>query len=430
MEILYEREGGKTYAVLSWEKVEIEAGKEEVGKMTGSDYQVQMIEKNQIPGLLPCYITYENGQPRFHYDVTGKTSMKELFGKGMLRSTQLLCFHQTLLELMMNLDRFLLCMQRIVLLENVIFFDKKTMQPYFCYYPDEQHDLEDDVKSIYKNFMGLVDYADQRAVEMVYQLEALAMNQNYTADTIREVLKNKTQQHSQNGMEGKTIVQETEKETAFNQHQDMIRGLFDDEEEENESKKKLREKLLAVWKQSKEKIINLVMQKLPKRFASRISNKCKKKELQSTVCPSQENMFELPKQREDRKISGQKEQCRQDEEDEMFTRRLGSEEELTCFRLIGMDGRPEQIRICNLPSVLGTHKEMADVCVGDDTVSRVHAKFSNANGTFQIEDLNSTNGTLLNGEDLLPYTPKTLKNGDILTFGGAKYRIDNMRQTI
>lgn len=428
MEVLYEREGGKTYAVLKWTEGIKEDGSVGIEEMPGSDYQIQMIEKNQIPGLLPCYITYENGFPRFHYDVTGKTSMKEIFGKGMLRSSQLLCFHQTLLELMANLDRFLLCVQRIVLLESVIFFDKKTIQPYFCYYPDVQHDLEDDIKNIYKSFMGLVDYADQRAVEMVYQLEALAMNRNYTADTIREVLKNRPQQQKDSMQDEKSKICEVKKEEYLNRQQDVLQGLFDDEEDE-EKKNSFKEKLLALWTEKKEKIIHAVKQRLPEKLAHRIW--VKKQNPDGELGKSKKYVLESEVSMEEKWTPDQKKTCLQMEaEEEMFTRRLGSEDELTYFRLIGIDGRPEQIRICNIPSVLGTHKEMADICIGDDTVSRVHAKFSNANGTFRVEDLNSTNGTLLNGEDLLPYTPKTLKNGDILTFGGAKYRIDNMRQTI
>ncbi|MBP8784649.1 MAG: FHA domain-containing protein [Synergistaceae bacterium] len=48
------------------------------------------------------------------------------------------------------------------------------------------------------------------------------------------------------------------------------------------------------------------------------------------------------------------------------------------------------------------------------TVSRHHARITNSQNLWQIEDLNSTNGTWINGVRLQPKTLSPLKNGDIL----------------
>ena len=62
-------------------------------------------------------------------------------------------------------------------------------------------------------------------------------------------------------------------------------------------------------------------------------------------------------------------------------------------------------------------------------VSREHACMFRRGSAIEVEDLASTNGTLLNGERLSPYLPVTLKDGDQLQLGmlliqvgfGAKY---------
>ncbi len=50
-------------------------------------------------------------------------------------------------------------------------------------------------------------------------------------------------------------------------------------------------------------------------------------------------------------------------------------------------------------------------------VSRQHACIFQRGETVEVQDLASTNGTLLNGERLAPYVPEPLKDGDQLQLG-------------
>ena len=55
-----------------------------------------------------------------------------------------------------------------------------------------------------------------------------------------------------------------------------------------------------------------------------------------------------------------------------------------------------------------------DVVVPDRQVSRVHARIRRGDGAFWIEDLESKNGTHVNGQRLLPGTPHRLQGGDMI----------------
>ena len=55
-----------------------------------------------------------------------------------------------------------------------------------------------------------------------------------------------------------------------------------------------------------------------------------------------------------------------------------------------------------------------DICLDVTTVSNRHATLSHINGQWMLSDLNSTNGTLVNG---LIIEKTFLKNGDVLHFG-------------
>lgn len=59
----------------------------------------------------------------------------------------------------------------------------------------------------------------------------------------------------------------------------------------------------------------------------------------------------------------------------------------------------------------------------DQGVGRRHARVFVQNGQFQIEDLNSTNGTLLNGRRLAPQQPQVLRDGDLIQIGKMMMRI-------
>ena len=56
-----------------------------------------------------------------------------------------------------------------------------------------------------------------------------------------------------------------------------------------------------------------------------------------------------------------------------------------------------------------------DVVLIDPEASRKHAQISFQAGRYVVEDLGSTNGTFVNGQQIL--TPKTLNRGDVIEVG-------------
>ena len=60
-----------------------------------------------------------------------------------------------------------------------------------------------------------------------------------------------------------------------------------------------------------------------------------------------------------------------------------------------------------------------DIVINDPNVSRKHARISRADNGFVVEDLGSTNGTLLDGA---PIDRERIESGDELTFGQSRAR--------
>lgn len=68
--------------------------------------------------------------------------------------------------------------------------------------------------------------------------------------------------------------------------------------------------------------------------------------------------------------------------------------------------------------IIGRERAAADVILRDPNVSRRHAELTFTGSDWSIEDLNSTNGTLVNNRRI---TRCPLRNGDLLTFGLSNF---------
>lgn len=73
------------------------------------------------------------------------------------------------------------------------------------------------------------------------------------------------------------------------------------------------------------------------------------------------------------------------------------------------------------PVVIG-RSPGADIVIGDDFVSSRHARVFQRGDDVLIEDLGSTNGTILNGDRLR--TPQSLRPGDSIDIGAVRLEVE------
>ena len=89
--------------------------------------------------------------------------------------------------------------------------------------------------------------------------------------------------------------------------------------------------------------------------------------------------------------------------------------------LAGFDAAGKKLRIA-VPSrgtsasgggyVVGRHGALVDQVVADANISRRHARITVEHGQCIIEDLNSSNGTRVNGVRLVAFEPVAITAGD------------------
>ncbi|BEP29616.1 FHA domain-containing protein [Helicovermis profundi] len=66
-----------------------------------------------------------------------------------------------------------------------------------------------------------------------------------------------------------------------------------------------------------------------------------------------------------------------------------------------------------------------NIWIQDQTIGRIHAKVLKLNGKFFIKDMNSLNGTFLNGHRIDSGINVEIKNGDVVAFAKIKFAINN-----
>ncbi|KIL40172.1 hypothetical protein SD70_15220 [Gordoniibacillus kamchatkensis] len=97
-------------------------------------------------------------------------------------------------------------------------------------------------------------------------------------------------------------------------------------------------------------------------------------------------------------------------------------------------GHPlKRIMLRQAPLVIGRSGEHTDYRLDGEGVSRRHVEIVYDEGAYYAKDLGSMNGTLWNGESMVPYRAYPLQEGDCLTVARTELRfrfVENIRKTV
>ncbi len=81
----------------------------------------------------------------------------------------------------------------------------------------------------------------------------------------------------------------------------------------------------------------------------------------------------------------------------------------------------ETIIIKQFPFMMGRLVNQVDYCINNPAVGKLHAEISKINESYFISDMNSRNGTIINGERIEPTKKSIIKNGDRITLGNEEF---------
>ena len=81
----------------------------------------------------------------------------------------------------------------------------------------------------------------------------------------------------------------------------------------------------------------------------------------------------------------------------------------------------EKIVMQKFPCVIGSDGDCVDICLSDTSVSRRHAIIRYIQDRFILIDLNSKNGTFINGSPILPEHEMEIHDNDVIRFSRNEF---------
>lgn len=193
------------------------------------DYQMKMLQVNEIDGILSVKGRGIDGNSFYDYNVSGKLSMQAMYERNKVSGEDLKIFLRCLLSVIREIEKHLLNIHCILLEPEYIFYEAGKF--YFCYYPQAKQDLWERFHKLTEYFVKQADYDDKESVRIVFILHKETMAENYSLEKIvKECMaddkEKKNQINSAENVNGQELYDEeedmiVEKERTYRKNQNI-----------------------------------------------------------------------------------------------------------------------------------------------------------------------------------------------------------------
>ena len=146
------------------------------------DYQMRMLQENKIEGLLQVSGQGINGKSQYSYEISGKVSMKSVYEKMVIEKDELASFLRQFLNLLSQIENYLLNVNCILLEPEYIFYEEGKY--FFCYLPIEEEQFCYRFHCLTEYFVGKINHKEQQAILLAYELHKATMEENYSLEKI------------------------------------------------------------------------------------------------------------------------------------------------------------------------------------------------------------------------------------------------------
>lgn len=359
MEITYQRNLHKSYMCIETAEDIIE------------EHELMVLQKYKVPQLLPLQIMIQDGAVQYWFEITGKQQWADYLAGKQVGIGELKKILFSMEQLCEKIPEFLLKEERICLLPELLYVDLAEETVYFTYLPFLNGSFPEEFRRWMEETLKNIDHQDRACVELAYNIYEKSREENVSMQKILGEISGEEQNVFPKSLERKMTEQE-EAETL------------------------IQEKITDIIEEIPSAVKEYVKSKVPKKL------------------------------RNYRKASGRKEKQRVTPElmqsEGYHTEPLTKEPEIPEGRLVyqGEHGYAD-FQIETEEYFIGRDSQCVNGQIRSDGISRVHARITRRNGTYYIEDMNSTNGTYVNGTLLERRQMKKINTGDWVRFGIEEY---------
>ena len=159
----------------------------ETGEKT-ENYITRMMTENQVQGLLGCECRRMDQKKLYYYDITSKISLAEKSRLKKVKGSEVLLIIQGLLQVLVQLEEYLIPADQICLDWNYIYLDPVSCYPSFCCLPAAEKELEQGIRELLEELLPRLDHQEQTGVSVVYELCQYAIQDTFLVMGLQSVL--------------------------------------------------------------------------------------------------------------------------------------------------------------------------------------------------------------------------------------------------
>lgn len=451
----YKRDMNHNYLILHGEEVP-----------DTDSYQVRMLVGNGMPSLLKCRLQGIDGNFLIYYDITSKQSVASMYETKKMGLEDLRLIFGGFVQVMEEMAEYLMNPGQLLVQPEYMYLDVEKKKLYFCCMPGKAGDVREDFRVLTEYILPKIDHEDGDAVILGYGVYRRALEDTFHLEYVKEeIYKGRDSREKR--------IPESCKEKEIDKEKGQFREQYEnqsgdspwemetsnpfenrDREDEKKSPVSLRKKILFSLLGAFVLIITAgaaVLGFLPGLQAGVILSGC------AVFLGTGMLVYRFRKKHKGsvEKKRGRQEMQRdpiwktEQEEENGWQPQMSAEEEMSVPQTLEEEPKakdfgetvvlsagvvrgpatlvsrePGELATIYLQedmTVIGKMENAVDAVIDLPTVSRIHAKIRRWDQEYYLSDLNSRNGTAVNGRLLKEGEDYQLQNEDEVDFAQARY---------
>ena len=427
-----------------------------------SSYQVRMLVGNIVPSVLKCKVQGIDGQFMVCFDITSKQSVATLYEEKKIGYEDLQMILGGFVQGMEEMSEYLLNPGNLVVKPEYMYVDLEKRQLYFCYLPGYEEDVRQKFQELTEYILPRLDHEDQKAVMLGYGVYRRALEDTFHLEYVKKELYQEREASGEKNLAEKLPEEKIKKLSPASEENAQKAPEPDMELSWREEPEKVSERSKAsnsptppkyLWKIILEccaggvAILVLIGLKmfgyLPRISLTEILGgilllmgiamvvtfvySTRKRETESGQIEERKSFSPMPSNPKP-EMSEKKESPVKEEIPSLEQGYFGETTLLSSNKAAGpaslVSKEPGELATIYLKedlTVIGKMATASDAVIDLPTVSRMHAKIRKRDQDYYLTDLNSRNGTAVNGKLLKADEEYCLQDQDEVDFAQARY---------
>lgn len=442
----FKRDIGRNYLILESEE-----------EINTSSYQVRMLAGNVIPSLLRMRLQNLDGKLYFYYDITSRQALASYFEDKKFTAEDIRMIFRGIAEVMEQMGDYLMNPEYLLFCPEYVYMDVEKKELSFCCFPSRGREVHAQMRDLMEYMLPKLDHEDPEAVLLGYGIYRKLLEPGFQMDDIKEAVyqREKTEDRPEDRLEERgqerTRASGEKSSNPFPDH--TPKDNPGDPDRKEEDKKTDNRGAWKIWAAGCAVSVLLMsgimlagaaglLPAVPAElimgcgiaafgaggFASWAAGKKRQKEERDAVRNREYFSPEFPAEAEkpeeeifehipEPEISGKEQEGMFGETEALFSMAARGPASLVSRE----PGELATIYLDQEFTVVGKLAGAADAVVPVPTVSRVHARIRKKDGEYFLADLNSRNGTSVNGQMLKNEEEYRLQDEDEVDFAQARY---------